>query len=166
MAVRSPHVATSRPSGICGRCWWISGRGFRWSRRRETGPARARAPSTIDASRAANAGDRKVRPVSRRRGVSTSMMLENKVALIYGAGGDVGGAVARAFAREGAKVFLSGRHLAKVEAVAADIIGRGGVAEAAEVDALDERAVDQYVGGVKEKAGTIDISFAAIAIGK
>src|SRR5262245_22999175 len=93
------------------------------------------------------------------------MMLKDKVALIYGAGGDVGGAVARAFAREGARLFLSGRHLAKVEAVAADIIGRGGVAEAAEVDALDERAVDQYVGGVKEKAGTIDISLAAMAIG-
>src|SRR5262249_31943975 len=164
MPVRSPHVATSRPSGICGRCWWISGRGFPWSRPRETGPARARAPSTIDASRAANAGDRKVRPVARRRGVSTSMMLENKVALIYGAGGDVGGAVARAFAREGAKVFLSGRSLPKVEAVAAEIVGRGGVAEAARVDALHEEAVEKYVGAVAEKAGAIDTSFTAISI--
>jgi NAD(P)-dependent dehydrogenase (short-subunit alcohol dehydrogenase family) len=92
------------------------------------------------------------------------MMLENKVAVIYGAGGDIGGAVARAFAREGAKLFLSGRHLRKVEAVAADIIGRGGVAEAAEVDALDERAVDRYVGAVVEKTGAIDVSFSAIAL--
>jgi len=92
------------------------------------------------------------------------MMLKDKVAVIYGAGGDVGGAVARAFAHEGARLFLSGRHFAKVEAVVADIIGRGGVAEAAEVDALDEQAVDQYVGAVAEKAGTIDISFTAIAI--
>jgi 3-oxoacyl-[acyl-carrier protein] reductase len=59
------------------------------------------------------------------------MMLKDKVALIYGAGGDIGGAVARAFAREGAKLFLSGRNLRKVEAVAADITGGGGVAEAA-----------------------------------
>ena len=65
------------------------------------------------------------------------MMLKDKVAVIYGAGGDVGGAVARAFAREGAKLFLSGRNLRKVEAVAADVNGRGGVAEAAQVDALD-----------------------------
>src|SRR5579872_4309530 len=90
--------------------------------------------------------------------------LKDKVAVIYGAGGDIGGAVARAFAREGAKLFLSGRTLRKVEAVAADIIGRGGVAEAAEVDALDEQSVETYVGAVAEKAGTVDISFNAISL--
>ena len=92
------------------------------------------------------------------------MMLKDKVAVIYGAGGDVGGAVARAFAREGAKLFLSGRTLEKVEVVAGDIIGRGGAAESAQVDALDEQAVDKYVGAVTEKAGAIDISFNAISI--
>jgi NAD(P)-dependent dehydrogenase (short-subunit alcohol dehydrogenase family) len=92
------------------------------------------------------------------------MMLKDKVAVIYGAGGDVGGAVARAFAREGAKLFLSGRNLRKVEAVAADVIGRGGVAEAAQVDALDEQTVEKYVGAVAAKAGAIDISFSAIGI--
>lgn len=46
------------------------------------------------------------------------MLLENRTAVIYGAGGAIRGAVARAFAREGAKVFLSGRHLAAVDAVA------------------------------------------------
>src|SRR5262245_5147548 len=92
------------------------------------------------------------------------MMLKDKVAVIHGAGGDVGGAVARAFAREGAKLFLSGRTLRKVEAVAADVIGRGGAAEAAQIDALDEQAVEQYVGAVAEKAGAIDISFNAISI--
>jgi NAD(P)-dependent dehydrogenase (short-subunit alcohol dehydrogenase family) len=94
------------------------------------------------------------------------MMLKDKVAVIYGAGGDVGGAVARAFAREGATLFLSGRTLRSVEAVAADIIGRGGRAEAAQVDVLDEQAVEQYVGAVAEKAGAIDISFAAISIAR
>jgi NAD(P)-dependent dehydrogenase (short-subunit alcohol dehydrogenase family) len=92
------------------------------------------------------------------------MMLENKIAVIYGAGGDIGGAVARAFARAGAKLFLSGRTLRKVEAVAADVRDRGGVAEAAEVDALDEQAVEKYVGAVVEKAGSIDISFNAISL--
>jgi NAD(P)-dependent dehydrogenase (short-subunit alcohol dehydrogenase family) len=94
------------------------------------------------------------------------MLLANKVAVIFGVGGDVGGAVSRAFAREGAQLFLSGRTLRKVEAVAADIIDRGGVAEAAQVDALDEQAVDKYVGEVVEKAGAIDISFTAISIAK
>ena len=36
------------------------------------------------------------------------MMLSGKVAVIYGAGGAIGGAVARAFAAEGARVFLTG----------------------------------------------------------
>ena len=81
------------------------------------------------------------------------MILKDKVAVIHGAGGDVGGAVARAFAREGATLFLSGRNLRKVEAVAADVNGRGGVAEAAQVDALDDQAVEKYVGAVVEKAG-------------
>jgi NAD(P)-dependent dehydrogenase (short-subunit alcohol dehydrogenase family) len=94
------------------------------------------------------------------------MLLKNKIAVVYGAGGDIGAAVARAFAREGAKLFVSGRTLRKVEAVAADIMDRGGVAEAAQVDALDERAVDRYVGAVVEKAGAIDISFNAISIAR
>jgi NADP-dependent 3-hydroxy acid dehydrogenase YdfG len=57
-------------------------------------------------------------------------MLLNKVAVVYGAGGSIGGAVARAFAREGAKVFLAGRTLAKLDALAAEI----GAAGTAEVD--------------------------------
>jgi NAD(P)-dependent dehydrogenase (short-subunit alcohol dehydrogenase family) len=92
------------------------------------------------------------------------MMLKDKIALVYGAGGDIGGAVARAFAREGAKLFLSGRSLRKVEAVATDIVGNGGVAEAVQVDALDEQAVEKYVGEIAEKAGRIDISFSAISV--
>ena len=92
------------------------------------------------------------------------MLLENKTAVIYGAGGEVGGAVARAFGREGARLFLSGRDRAKVDAVAKDIRAAGGVAETARVDALDERAVDQYLGEVVEKTGAIDISFSAVGI--
>lgn len=92
------------------------------------------------------------------------MLLENKNAVIYGAGGAIGGAVARAFAREGARVFLAGRTLAKVEAVAEEISAAGGMAEAAQVDALDERAVEQHVGAVDAQAGRIDVLFNAIGM--
>ena len=92
------------------------------------------------------------------------MLLENKSAVVYGAGGAIGGAVARAFAREGATVFLTGRELAKVEWAAKDIRAAGGHAEAAQVDALDEEAIDKHLGAVTAKAGGIDISFNAIGI--
>jgi NAD(P)-dependent dehydrogenase (short-subunit alcohol dehydrogenase family) len=92
------------------------------------------------------------------------MMLKSKVAVIYGAGGDIGGGVARAFAREGAKIFLTGRKLAPVELVAKDIVAAGGSAEATEVDALDEQAVDKHLQSVIDKAGRVDISFNAIGI--
>ena len=92
------------------------------------------------------------------------MMLKNKVAVIYGAGGGIGGAVARAFAKEGAKVFLTGLHGAAVEAVAKDIVAAGWPAEAAEVDALDEHAIDKHLQSVIDKVGRVDISFNAIAI--
>ncbi len=91
-------------------------------------------------------------------------MLKNKVAVIYGAGGGIGGAVARAFAREGAKLFLTGRRWAPVESIANDIVAAGGSAEAAEVDALDERAVDNHLQAVIDKAGRVDISFNAVGI--
>ena len=92
------------------------------------------------------------------------MLLENKNAVIYGAGGAIGGAVARAFAREGARVFLAGRTLATLDRVAEEISTVGGVAETAQVDALDERTVEEHIGGVVEQAGNIDVSFNAISI--
>jgi NAD(P)-dependent dehydrogenase (short-subunit alcohol dehydrogenase family) len=92
------------------------------------------------------------------------MLLTNKNAVIYGAGGAIGGAIARAFAREGAKVFLTGRRLASVDAVASDIFAAGGVAETAQVDALDELAIEKHLSAVVEKAGGIDISVNAISI--
>jgi NAD(P)-dependent dehydrogenase (short-subunit alcohol dehydrogenase family) len=92
------------------------------------------------------------------------MMLTDKVAVIYGAGGAIGGAVASAFAREGATVFLTGRHQAPVEVIAMRIVSAGGSAEAAEVDALDERAVDEHLRSVIDRAGRVDISFNAVGI--
>jgi 3-oxoacyl-[acyl-carrier protein] reductase len=91
------------------------------------------------------------------------MLLEHKNAVIYGGGGFVGGAVARAFAREGARVHLAGRTLAKLDRAAAVIRAAGGTAEAAEVDALDEQAVNRFVDDVAARAGSVDISFNVIS---
>jgi NAD(P)-dependent dehydrogenase (short-subunit alcohol dehydrogenase family) len=92
------------------------------------------------------------------------MLLKNKVAVIYGAGGAIGSAVARAFGTEGATLFLTGRLRAPVQAVAKDIVSAGGSAEAAEVDAVDERAIDTHLQAVIDKAGRVDISFNAVGI--
>ena len=91
-------------------------------------------------------------------------MLKDKVAVIYGAGGAIGSAVARAFGREGARLFLTGRHRAPVDAVASEIVSAGGFAEATEVDALDERAVDEHLNSVIDTAGRVDISFNAVGV--
>jgi 3-oxoacyl-[acyl-carrier protein] reductase len=92
------------------------------------------------------------------------MLLKDKIAVVYGAGGKIGSAVTRAFAREGAKVFLAGRTLAKLDAVAEEIIQAGGAAETAQVDALDPQAIEEHLEAVVQKAGGVDISFNAISI--
>ena len=93
------------------------------------------------------------------------MLLEDKNAVVYGAGGAVGGAVARAFAREGANVFVAGRTLETLEAVAADISAAGGRVETSRLDALEENAVDAHADAVARSAGSIDVSFNAIGHG-
>ena len=92
------------------------------------------------------------------------MLLTNKVAVVYGAGGAVGSVVARAFAKEGARVFATGRRPEPVERVVKDIVADGGVAQAAAVDALDETAVERHLDDVIKSAGHVDISFNAIGI--
>ena len=92
------------------------------------------------------------------------MLLENKNAVVYGAAGAVGSAVARAFAREGAHVFLAGRTAATLEALAGEIRAAGGKADFAVVDALDEQSVESFVSSVAERANSVDISFNAIGL--
>ncbi|MDQ1739133.1 MAG: hypothetical protein QOE53_785, partial [Pseudonocardiales bacterium] len=94
-----------------------------------------------------------------------SKLLDGRTAIIYGGGGGIGGGVARAFAREGARVFLAGRTAATLEAVAAEITGAGGAAEIAVLDALDERAVDEHAEAVTATAGSIDVSLNLISRG-
>jgi len=87
-------------------------------------------------------------------------MLEDKTAVIYGGGGAIGGAVARAFAAAGARVHLAGRSRARLEAVAGDI---GDAARVAELDALDEHAVVAHADAVAAEAGGIDIALNAVS---
>jgi 3-oxoacyl-[acyl-carrier protein] reductase len=91
-------------------------------------------------------------------------MLAGKNAVIYGGGGAIGGAAARAFAREGARVFLAGRTRAKLDAVARSIVQSGGRAEIADLDALDEPAVEAHADAVAATAGGIDIALNAVGI--
>lgn len=92
------------------------------------------------------------------------MLLEKKNAIIYGAGGAVGGAIARTFAREGARVFLAGRTEASLNTIAREITAAGGQVETAQVDALNEQAVEQHADFVVRTAGSIDISFNAMRV--
>ncbi|WP_328613983.1 SDR family oxidoreductase [Amycolatopsis sp. NBC_00355] len=85
-------------------------------------------------------------------------LLAGKNAIVYGGGGRIGSAVAGAFAAEGARVFLAGRGLSRLDAVAERIRAAGGSAETASVDALDERAVEEHADAVAMQGG-IDVSF-------
>src|SRR5689334_9324257 len=91
------------------------------------------------------------------------MVLKDRNAVIYGGGGSVGGAVARAFARAGARVFLAGRTMATLEKVADQVRAEGGVADCAEVNALHEREVDEHADAVVAAAGTLDVSINLIS---
>jgi 3-oxoacyl-[acyl-carrier protein] reductase len=92
------------------------------------------------------------------------MILQNKNAIVYGAGGSLGGAVAKALAAAGARLFLAGRNLASVQKVADEIRAAGGIAEVAVVDGFDEKSVDAHLQAVVQTAGVVDISFNAVGV--
>jgi NAD(P)-dependent dehydrogenase (short-subunit alcohol dehydrogenase family) len=92
------------------------------------------------------------------------MPMKNKAVVIYGAAGAIGSAVARVLARDGARLFLAGRRRAPVEALARDIVSAGGSAEAAEVDALDEEAVQAHLQALVDRAGRLDVSINAVGL--
>lgn len=93
------------------------------------------------------------------------MLLEKKTTAIYGAAGGVGSGVARAFAREGAQVFLAGRTSEPLTALADEIRAAGGSAEPASVDALDESAVEAHLESVVASSGKIDVTLNLIPRG-
>ena len=92
------------------------------------------------------------------------MILQNKNAIVYGAGGSLGGAVAKALAQAGASVFLTGHQLSSVQKTASEILAAGGIAEVDIVDGFDAKAINNHIDKVKEKAGTVDISYNAVGI--
>ncbi len=92
------------------------------------------------------------------------MLLENKNAIVYGAGGAIGSAVAHAFAAQGARVVLAGRTSATLEVVAERIQASGGVADVATVDVMDVDAVEAHADAVVRDAGSLDISFNATSL--
>jgi NAD(P)-dependent dehydrogenase (short-subunit alcohol dehydrogenase family) len=87
--------------------------------------------------------------------------LKDRRAVIFGAGGSIGGAVARAFAAEGAQLHLAGRSQPSLDTIARQINDAGGRAQVAVVDALNETSVDKYLDQVVEQAGGIDVEFNA-----
>ncbi len=86
-----------------------------------------------------------------------SQILENKYAVVFGAGGSIGAAVAKEFAAEGAEVFLSGRTKSSLEAVATQITAKGGRAQTAVIDARNDTAVNEYLDSIVKQRGKIDI---------
>ncbi|SHN06123.1 SDR family NAD(P)-dependent oxidoreductase [Actinacidiphila paucisporea] len=91
-------------------------------------------------------------------------LLADRTAVIYGGGGAIGGAVARVFAREGARVFIAGRTQAKLDAVARDLAAAGGEVETAQVDVLDQQAVQEHADAVAATAGGIDVALNAVSV--
>lgn len=91
------------------------------------------------------------------------MLLRDKVAIVYGGSGAVGGAVARAYAREGAWVFLAARNATGLQAVAEDIRAAGGKAEVTPVDAMDAGAVDAHLAAVVSRGGPVKLMFNGVS---
>jgi 3-oxoacyl-[acyl-carrier protein] reductase len=89
--------------------------------------------------------------------VNGSSILLGKKAVVFGAGGSIGAAVAKKFAAEGAQVFLAGRSRSKLESVAKDITANGGTAQTAEIDTVDDATVGEYIASIVKKTGKIDI---------
>jgi NAD(P)-dependent dehydrogenase (short-subunit alcohol dehydrogenase family) len=94
--------------------------------------------------------------------INGSSILKDKRAIVFGAAGSIGAAVAREFAAEGAEVFLAGRTRSNIEDVAKQIAKAGGRVHAAAIDATNDVQVDQYVDGIAQHAGSVDIVFNAI----
>src|ERR1700739_1707587 len=91
------------------------------------------------------------------RTVTKWPMLQGKNAVVFGAGGTIGAAIAKEFAAEGARVFLAGRTKSNLESVAAQITESGGAAQTELVDTLDDRGINEYVEGIVRQTTKIDI---------
>ncbi len=84
-------------------------------------------------------------------------LLENKLALVTGAGGGLGSVIAQGFVNEGARVVLADLDLARAEAVAAAIREQGGQVWAEQLDVTDRAAVQAFAGRLTAERGAIDV---------
>jgi 3-oxoacyl-[acyl-carrier protein] reductase len=100
--------------------------------------------------------------IDRGSSESRSSILQGKHAIVFGAGGSIGGAVAKEFAAEGAEVFLAGRTKSTLEAVAEQITHDNGFAHTQVIDALDDAAVNEYMDTIVKETGSIDVVFNAV----
>jgi NAD(P)-dependent dehydrogenase (short-subunit alcohol dehydrogenase family) len=93
------------------------------------------------------------------------LLLHQKNAIIYGAGGGIGSGVAVEFARQGARLFLAGRTREPLERVAEQATALGAPAQVTVLDALDEDAIERHADSVVQAAGRIDVSINLISRG-
>ncbi len=91
------------------------------------------------------------------------MLLAGRTAIVYGASGAVGKAVAHAFAREGATVMLSARRRAALDEAAADIRRVGGVVDVLPVDAMDPDAIQRHLDETVQRHGPVSLMFNAVS---
>lgn len=88
------------------------------------------------------------------------MRLENRTALITGAGRGIGRAVAELYGREGARVAVADLSIEAAQPVVDAIEQAGGTAMALAMDVTDEAAVDRGVAAIVEQWGGLDIALA------
>ncbi|MDI9243719.1 3-hydroxybutyrate dehydrogenase [Marinobacter sp. CHS3-4] len=88
------------------------------------------------------------------------MRLNNRIALITGAGRGIGRAIAEHYGREGARVAVADLTLENAQPVVDAIEQAGGTAMALAMDVTDEQAVDAGVAAIVERWGGLDIALA------
>src|SRR6266567_4849453 len=84
-------------------------------------------------------------------------ILEGKRAVVFGASGSIGAAVAKELAKEGAAVFLAGRTKSSLDEIVKQIAAAGGEAQADVIDTHDDAAVNRYIDGIVKQSGKLDI---------